>query len=103
MPITKDPNNCSALESLTLENWFCFGGESGKSGCPGDSGGPVIVGENNKNRFTGIVKIKKMYLYFLLGGLLLGLYQVERWKLVVLLVDMGWLWMCTGGLTGSPL
>ena len=50
MPITKDPNNCSALESLTLENWFCFGGESGKSGCPGDSGGPVIVKENNENR-----------------------------------------------------
>ena len=39
----------------------------------------------------------------MLGGLLLGLFQVERWKLVVLLVDMALLWMCTSGLTGSLL
>ena len=59
MPITKDPNVCSALQSLTLENWFCFGGERNKSGCPGDSGGPVIVRENNGNRWNEIVKINK--------------------------------------------
>ena len=52
MPITKDPNQCSTLQSpsMTLKNWFCFGGKSGESGCPGDSGGPVIVRDNNKNR-----------------------------------------------------
>ena len=38
----------------------------------------------------------------MLGGLLLGLFPEEQWKLAVLLVDTGWLWMCTGGLTGSP-
>ena len=50
MPITKDPNQCNALQNLNENNWFCFGGERNKSGCVGDSGGPVIVRESKENR-----------------------------------------------------
>ena len=46
VPITRE---CSAIQDLKNENnWFCFGGKTNKSGCVGDSGGPVIVRENNR-------------------------------------------------------
>jgi hypothetical protein len=49
VPITRDPNECKELPKLKNENnWFCFGGKTNKSGCVGDSGGPVIVRENNR-------------------------------------------------------
>ena len=49
VPITRDQNKCSAIQDRKNENnWFCFGGKTNKSGCVGDSGGPVIVRENNR-------------------------------------------------------
>ena len=52
VPITNDVGQCPALKNqANQKNWFCFGGEEGKSACVGDSGGPVMVQENvDENR-----------------------------------------------------
>ena len=52
VPITNDVGQCPALKNqANQKNWFCFGGEAGKSACLGDSGGPVMVQENvDENR-----------------------------------------------------
>ena len=47
MPIKKE---CSipSQNRTTGPGWFCFGGEAGKGGCGGDSGGPVMVKGEDK-------------------------------------------------------
>jgi hypothetical protein len=118
--ITNNKAECSAIQERTNpKNWFCFGGEKGKSACFGDSGGPVMVredkAENRWNEINKLLNFHFVYFRWTLAGIISGneifniyiifvkpyIYQVELSLPVVQLVDMAWLWMCTGGLTGS--